>query len=483
MIQLVKEYGRYKLVFKYFEGLLPISSDFEILNIPTIEYGDDNKDEMAFYPANITIEMEQLTAQNYKAIRRLVDLYNKDYPFNFHQLFIAEYHVDGVKKFTGVVNEYSYDASDMKLTLELTDASEYYKNVSIYNAHLLNALGDLGFQRTNCGVNGGLVYAYGWSSAEMVSGNRLNIPDARQADITFRLETLIRHVFNIINPNIILTISTDWKFEDQPFGSLFIDYLYETILGRYLIKRNDFPIANLANENEPEHRHPFRMVWSDSSWSTWIYDEPGVTGLSNKNIIELIKTFLRNFGMRISFSSFDRVSIQKKAHVADQQFISIDDRLKAWSKEKFIRGIKSVRINDKFSMSIHTRGNYADDDPEGSRLEYDIIYSAYSKAMPGGNWITGYNLFCYDGIKRPILNVRDPVLGYTGRMPELIAESEYSARNKHQDKFQLKCVGTEFEHSSLYTIMDENGTLIKLRPINLQIDYENDSTNLVCVQI
>lgn len=438
---------------------------------------------MAFYPSNIALVMEQLTAKNYESIKWLVDLYNKDYPFNFHQLFIVEYYVDDIKKFTGVVNEYRYNNSNMTLTLELTDASEYYKNVSIYNAHLLNQLGSLGFPRTNCGVPGGLVYAYGWSSAEMVTGNRLNIPDARKNDFDYSLNSLIQNVFNVVNPNNNLTITTDWQFERQPFASLIIAFVYNKIFGRYLIKRNDFPITNLGNTNEPEHQYPFKLVWSDSTWSTWIYDEPGVTGLSGKNIVDVIKTFLRNFGLRISFSSFDRVSIQKKSHVSNLEFISIDSRIKDWSKKKFIAPVKSVVINDRFSGTTHTRGAYGEDDPEQSRLEYDIIYSAYRRINSQGYWETGYDLYYFDGTRNAILNVFEPVLSYTSRLPEVIAESEYRSRSKPQDKYSLECIGTEFEHSSYYSFTDEKEGLIKLRPINLQIDYENDSTNLICVQI
>jgi len=479
----------YELIFHF--GSENINPDFEVISISPIEYGDFDTDELAFFPANLTIVLGGFNGNNYDFFKKTLENYNDEIVFNFKYVFYVEYKKNGNLLYSGILANYLYDDRAQTLEILLSDASEKFKKVNIDHPGFLMMMSNKGlpFERINYKYGNNQIiplpmYAFGLKDqyVNYEDGKyRFHFDDGIDFAVPFR--NFISWIFQSVNENCNFTLDIDLLFGDSPdtcthsIDELWINGIFGNYLGKYVVV-----LAGWLHTPQNLDEKFERVYKSDNpnDMEVWILKD--TRGLADKNIMSLIKELCYNFFGRMAWESYDKISFVKKFSVQGNLTMIEDKDIidGTFRKEKFLAPKKYVNVYDAFRRDYSgVRGINTSILPDEDKVQYEIKFSAYQTSGS-----SGYNLFYFENNQqKPVYYAKDPATGYTEKLPEVLAELEWMHRKHPRDKYSMKLWGTDYKFSQNFKFLDENGNYVFLRPMRMSIDEESNITEAEFIDI
>ena len=258
-----------------------------------------------------------------------------------------------------------------------------------------------------------------------------------------------------------------------------------------LQKRKDFAIDFLDAEDlttstpggSVMHKYPFKKVYDDGTYETWLYQQPDNTGVIDRKVSSVLKMFCRNFFAEYGFSSYNQSYFRKRANYGLSNVVDIDQLIiNTPSKEIFRKRKKAVTVTDRFRNIDGnyqlTYGFWGEQDDDDEKLSFDIWFSSYLTTTS-----SGYNLYYVDAGRKPIYYIKDPVTNLTQPVLQKITKSEYDWNSFNKIRFSLELTGTDYSFLDFYKMTDESGDMVYLKPITMNIDENNQQTKMEAINL
>lgn len=455
-----------------------IGSFFELVDASPIEYGDFDRNELSFFPSMVRFTITDYQINNMFALKNAMSAYSRSFPYNFKGIFYTEYFINGVLKHTGVISEVNYTDEDDQIVITVTDACEYFKNSQMDTALFLEYMSQNGLPRKTVNVAGSYnVYFYGLDNAvirRLPGFDKYQIFVNDVTDWSMPLMNFLNIIFKAVNPDVNFTADVDLLYADNPefsgavtMTSLIMSGVFDNYLGRYAVVPVNTDPGLVVDEDI------FELIEETQSFKVYVYKE--TPGIDDKNLISVVENICYNFFARIGFISFDNIVLTKKfsndpdvcTEITDDDIIDPEYR-----RDSFIPNVVCVRVNDRFSGRSATRGIYSSRLTDDEKLEYSINLSAYRDGS-----LSGYSLYYKVGsVVKAAYYCKDPVSGYSGSIPEVLAQLEWWHRKEFRDKITLLLWGIGWIFSQTYKMRDKGHSMRLLRPMRMKLDSEKNET-------
>ncbi|MBL8008114.1 MAG: hypothetical protein JNJ56_11325 [Ignavibacteria bacterium] len=486
--------GSLKLVFYYNESICGELEPFDIISVSEFQNGYDDEDniDVAIYPSNIEITLDDYISRNYEKLKLLLQEYTGTYPYNYLEIFTVKIIHNAEVKFVGILDEIESDNSNWSITLKFIDRINNLKNTNIANPHLLKKLKDNNIIQGKRALDS---YAYGFRDFvyRIENGehkgyvvNWLEYGDG-ECKLLDTLETL----FKTIGDDIEIDFQNEFLFREPgaPYvgiQDLYIRRVLSNLFGRYVALKKAPPSNPVIYylEDYPEYTKPeyFEKVFEDSEYVVFYHTWSGTlgstlwhTGIGNVKVSEILKILAKNFFCYYGFKGSHSVYFRHKRFTSNPTTLTeIISMNKLINMDKVV----GVKIEDQYENNVYTTYGKV----FGATTDRLINYS-----IPLNSFLTDisyeYRLFYFiSGVRKLVKYFKDKQQGYEGTAQEVIARAEFENWNNYRDKYEFELSGVNYPFDLTYRV-DQYNYKGNFRPLQISIDYFENKTKMTAVEI
>ena len=495
----------------YEETIAGALSPFEILSIGQLEYGYDNENnlDIAIYPANISLTIDDFNGDNYAIFTELLSSYSATYPFNFDDILTLEILVQGQRVFKGILDELESDSDSLELTLRFVDGVNKLRDINIGNPYVLDWLHRSGLLTRTALISNDLTpfaYSYGFKTIKPYSDG-YGVKNLHQGDSNTSLQGLITSLFRLLDRYANVSFDNAYKFGD--LNELLANYvtidqvkvrrILSNLLGRYVVlsKSASYPTEIVNNKpgitvgdpgipdynyNKPER---FDVVYEDTDWKVYYHNWDGnpddyvqlkfEKGIDERSVSGLLKTIAKNLFSYYGFKTDGSVYWKHRRFTSSPVDIQRDNIL-SMSKILTVDRTEGVKIVDYYnSGQVGMEGTDYGGDNSGL-LTYRIPLNTYATE-------NGFEYrMTYGSTDKEVIYFYDTQIDYKEVPMEVIARSEYLQFQAFRDKYEITLDGIDYSFHDTYRINYRNysGTL---RPVTMSVDLVSSQTTLTGLEI
>jgi hypothetical protein len=470
-------------------------ADFDILNIGELSYGYDNENniDLAIYPTNIDITIDDLEGNNYRCFKNFIEHYSLTYPYNFESVFILEIYHNERRIFKGILDELDSDKDTWELTLSFVDGINKLKDISIANPAVLDKLFSRGII-SRVRKNG--IAVYGFSHVRFY-GTSFETADwvvkgMETGDKDSNFKSTVVELFKLLNDNANVEFNIEYLFKDNigsPAGTIDnvkIRRILSHLLGRYIVIYKDEEIHNIGYlPGYPEYSKPeyFELIYEDSSYRVFYHNFNGVIdgsgyvfrpGVGAVSIGEMLKIIAKNLFSYFGFKDSGEVFLRHRRFTSNTTLLTnIISMNKALSVDK----IQGVKIEDYYTNNYGTDGS--DYGTEGLRT---VNYKIPLNTFPTANSFESRMLYWDGSHERAVIYFTDRQIGFTDIPQEVISRAEWEAHKNFRDKYEFELEGIDYEFDQTYSV-DYLNYKGKFRPVELSKNLLNNRSTMKAIQI
>lgn len=495
--------GKYWFKFHYNESLAGELKNFVILNLSNLIQGfeDENNDDLAIYPSNIDVTIDDEDRTNFKKLVTLRNLYSKSYPLNFHSVFYLEIYKDVETNlwFKGYIESLEQNVEDYTIVINFTDGINRMKDISIANPYVLEYL----YQNqllTKVTSDNEAIIAYGYKQFDAIGAqNNFRIPcglEKLNSDKRVNFLNLIIKLFKLFNSDIQIDpfipgftfFSTKNITVEIDFWNADLKNVSSNLLGRFVVINKASHLE--LGQNELEYTNPnfYEVVYEDESSITYWHNWSGVArngnlsqllhkGVEDKHLNEVLKAIARNLFCCFGFEGPNKVYFRNKTNY--NNVVNLQ-RLLRFEVNTAFQEISSVRVKDMYGNSSHKEGQDFD---KGNRLNISIPF-AFTDTEYSPNNDIDYRLVTTDPyFYFPIVGLKE---FYPPKRRDLfqnmIAKKEYELKKNPYCKVTVEVEGIVYKFSDNYKAVHEN-VEYTFRPIMMEKDLVNNTTKITGIEI
>ena len=485
----------------HYDDAIADNFNFDIIEISELETGYDGDDELAIYPGNIKITIEDYSRSAFLKIKSLYDKYVNIPPFNFKSVFFVKIYLNNsaASIFTGKLDTDIDDWNKQELTLTFTNAVNLIKNVDVRNPNILNKFCEKKCAKwnvINVEILNGNKYLWGLGSIDwsIASNGSYTITGVTMDDEVLSLYTdaiftkFLDAMFESFNKDIVKQIIPTIKFQNTggttpTIGGIAslrlpgIKPVYD-MFGRYMIIQSEFSIRfnNIADHFDYISTYKFQDGRGNlKDYQLWCW-KSGHGYAEELNAGELLKLIARSFFSRVIFYSFDLAAITDK--VSNVMTIdNITSRLISVKRELIAPPPEYVRAEHYKRYSAGEKGTKSIDPSLNTTIQ-QLFETSY-------NWDNTGNLHIVNPSNLALHLQIDAVNFGQGwiqnRLTQGIAEKEYEFLRKKIFKFTIEAFGkVEIQNKICITY---NSELIYLLPIKITYDLIRDKSTITAISI
>ncbi len=488
--------GEYQFQFIYDETICGLINDFMIYDLSNLTQGFDSPDDddLAIYPSNIDVTIDDETRLNFLKFETLKKAYPPSYPFNFEDIFCLNLYRNGSEEpwFKGILQECSQGVRGFTNTLNFVDGINKTKDVSLANPAVLEKLNEEEIIN-RVGTETAWGYGYGglYYLGNSVNGQWIDFPEA---DRDTHLKTIIEKLFKLLNEDIEVEFQLEFSFKEAvnnmyevPIDDVKVKRVSSNLFGRFITMRKDTFIRIARGVTEWEYTYPekYIKVYEDDDWLTFYHDWEGNfpegintkvhhKGVNERKLNDFLKFLARNLFCYFGFSGVNKVFWRHKRFVSAPVVLS---RILDIDANTTIDKINSVTVKGLNNKNEHSEG-YIYDGAEGQNLNISIPFTVEATDNGYESWL----YFNADNSQHQIVKIRDNQTGYTEFIQKVIARNEYELKNIDRKKIVVDVEGVDHKFSDTFYAKHKNVEYI-FRPIMMEKDLKLDKTKITGVEI
>lgn len=487
-----------KVEFKFtFANTLAAIDDFDILKLSPLQEGYDNNEntEIAVFPSNIDITIDDFTGDNYNNVKTLMESYTQNYPFNWKYLFSLEMKLNDEPYFTGFLDELQSNKNERELVLKFVDGVNKLKDVNIGNPYFLRYLSDAGvIKRTSVSLYGQVV-GEGYGLKVYLHDYGVRVTDIENQDKDTRLQAVIEKLFRSILTNANINFQNDYLFGDSDtliadmvtIDNVNVRRVSSNILGRYVVvPKGHGNIFESGSEEYTKFEH-FKVIYEDEQWITYYHDWSGnfptdinikkwEKGVQGKNAVDVLKIIARNLFSYFGILANGDIFFRHRRFLSNPTELN-SEQIEKMSKVLTVDKVHGVKIDDFYTNTYGSDGTIYE-----STTSKVINYKIPLNAFPTANAFE-YRLNYFVGsTEKRVINFYDKQISFKDIPQEVISRAEWLAFKDFRDKYEIELIGVNYKFDSTYSVNFENYKG-KFRPIMMEKDLEQNSTKLTALQI
>lgn len=496
------EAGELEISFTYELTIGRVVDNFNVLYISPLRQGYDdlNNINLAIYPANIDITIDDFKGDNYRSFKDLLKAYSKTFPFNHDSIFYMSYKLNGVELFKGYLEELESikagenENEDNELRLTFVDGINNYKNMTLGNPYLLNRLYELGIMPRSNRIYGGSC-AYGFQTFGHTSSG-YQVWGIEYGDREQNIVELIEKFFRLLNPTAVIEFSNTFLFGDiqtiTPDNEMVNIYqiritrLLSNLLGRYVVldKNESTPAVMVSAGFNYTSAELFELIYEDERYKTYYHNWEGNPsnntsllfrkGITEKTISDVLKLLALNLFSEFGFK--DRQTIIWKHRRYETGAIRLQNIL-TMRKSIQTDKITGVKIKDYYTGNYGTDG-FITTGTDDRHTEYSIPLNAVFTE----NGFEHRLVFTAGGQTRRVIDFKDLNNGYRALPHEVVSRAEYEAHKDIRDKYEITVDGVNINFYQLYFVLFENYNGY-FKPIEIEKDTLNNVTRIIALEI
>lgn len=493
--------GDYEFQFIYDETICGNLNDFIIYDLSNLTQGFDNPDDddLAIYPSNIDVTIDDDTRLNFLKFETLKKSYTKTYPFNFEDVFYLKLYRNGEYWFKGILQNCSQGVRGFSVTLNFVDGINKTKEISLGNPYILHYLYENNFiNRVSNGSDpsNATYFCYGYKTViSNISGHFLCAKGIENdtADKNVNLKSIIIGLFKLLNINVTVDFQNQFYFrnaENQIYeveiDEVFVKRVCSVLYGRFICVRND--LYNLFKDDEDaEYQDPkyYEVVYNDGTWTTYYHNWEGNfpegistkvhhKGVNERKLNDFLKFVARNLFSYFNFVGINNVKWQHKRFISSPVILS---RILDIDADTTIKGVNSVTVKGLNNKNQHTEGIIYEG-TDNQNLQISIPFTVEATENSYESWL----YFIANNTEEQIVKVRDGQTGFTEFIQKVIAKNEYDLKSPDRKKIIVEVEGVDYKFSDTYYAKHENVEYI-FRPIMMEKDLKMDTTKITGVEI
>lgn len=502
--------GDYEFQFIYDETICGVITDFIVYDLGNLTQGFDNPDDddLAIYPANIDITIDDDTRLNFKKFDLLKKAYSKFYPFNFEDVFYLKIFRNGELWFKGILENYSQTVSDFSVVLNFVDGINKLKDASLGNPYVLDFLYQNGLiNRSNDDANPTLTsYAYGFGSISGAAspgfpvgsqdGVQVSGIEDGNADKNVNLKTVIEKLFQLLNANIDLEFLNQFYFSNA-IGAIYevgiqdviIKRICSNLYGRFVVINKIFDkdkIIKHSNGNDYSDPKYFINVYEDEDWITFYHNWEGNfpeninikvhhKGVNERKLNDFLKFLAKNLFSYFNFVGINKVVWKHKRFTSSPVILS---RILEITADATVQGVNSVSVKGMNNKNEVSEGTIFEAQASKS-IELNIPFTTEKTTNNYESWL----YFIVDGQEKQVVNVRDAETNFdTAFIQNIIAKNEYELKKDDRLKPVILVEGVDYNFTDTFFAKHENEEYI-VRPIMMEKNLKMDTTKITGVEI
>ena len=500
--------GEYNFIFEYDETICGILSDFILYagnsNDPLIlEQGfeDPTADDLAIYPSNIEITLDDDTRTNYNKFLKLKNKYRNTYPLNIENVFQLTIKRNNKIIFKGMLEEMYRDVSDFSIRMNFTDGINKLKDLHIGNPYILQYLYEQGILKRkddNPTIEGSF-FAYGYKFSAPGPGYRsVGFWGIERLDSDKRVNLLncIEKLFKVFNPNYEVEVNANMWFlsiNNLAFNIDFwraeIEKICSDLLGRFIVlRKSQYPdrLHDLSGDPELEYTKPsyYKVVYEDETFITYWHDWNGTasfegytqtvhSGVPVKTFNEILKGLARSlfcsFGIEQSI-----MKIRFKSKRIRTEAIQINT-IYEFRTDTTIKKYDSVKVKDLFGSDSYIQGFSTED---SNNLQFEIPFYWTNQVVqpyPDARLTYSDNSF----IHIPISGFREVTLpNRYGFFQQIVARFEIADKGNFTNRVEVVADGIDFDFFQAYKVTHEGVEYI-FQPFSISKNLIENKTTLI----
>ncbi|MBS1513853.1 MAG: hypothetical protein JSS63_02400 [Bacteroidetes bacterium] len=498
-IDLALASGNYRFIFHYNKIIAGTLTDFVIYELSNLSQGfeDENNDDLAIYPANIDITIDDETRTNFLRFKNLKDGYSDSYPFNFENVFYLEIYKDiNVLWFKGILDTVEQGVEDYRVTLKFVDGINKLKDVSLGNPFVLDFLYQKGLinRIDNGTMQNGSYFAYGYKTEEhnlaahIFCGTGINIEGA---DKDVYLKSVIENLFKLLNTQIILHFQNEFRFQEvennyleAEISEVMIKRVCSNLFGRYIVlKKSDYS-SLVKSSHDLDYTEPsnYQVVYEDSTWITYYHNWEGTLfpkvfhkGMNERKLSDFLKYLCRNLFSYYGFETPNKVFWRHKRFTNPSTSLN---RILKLDADTSINKINSIRVKGINNKNEYLQGNSYENSTYDN-LSFEIPFTVEDTTWGHESWL----YFKRNSSDHQVVNIVDLQTNFTpAKVQEIIAKDEYELRKESRLKIETEVEGVDYTFNDTYKTVHENVQYV-FRPIMMEKDLVNNTTKITGIEI